>query len=57
MGRDNKCTMVVAIWLVTVGRVNVSTRITHVCTWEDFKRAYSTFVNREDGALKVVVKP
>lgn len=55
--RANRNTMSEAIALVTSGRVNVRTLITHVYALQDFKKAYNTFVNREDGALKVVLKP
>lgn len=43
--------------LMSSGKINVKDMITHVLPLSDFDNAMKTFVNRLDGAMKVVVKP
>ena len=46
-----------AIELAADGRIRLGKLITHRFALEDFAEAYATFVNRCDGALKVIVSP
>jgi L-iditol 2-dehydrogenase len=46
-----------AIELVAGGRIRLRELITHRYSLEDFAEAYATFVERRDGALKVIVRP
>jgi len=46
-----------AIELAADGRIRLGRLITHRFALEDFAEAYATFVNRRDGALKVIVSP
>jgi len=43
--------------LLGQGKINVKDLITHVFPIEEFSKAMDTFVNRLDGAMKVVVNP
>ena len=43
--------------LMSLGRINAKDMITHQFVLDDIHEAMKTFVNRIDGALKVVVKP
>jgi L-iditol 2-dehydrogenase len=43
--------------LMSLGRINAKDMITHQFALDDIHEAMKTFVNRIDGALKVVVKP
>jgi len=46
-----------AIELAATGRLRLAKLITHRFALEDFAQAYATFVERRDGALKVIVHP
>jgi L-iditol 2-dehydrogenase len=46
-----------AIELAATGRIRLAELVTHRYALEDFADAYATFVERRDGALKVVVRP
>ena len=46
-----------AIELVASGRIRLRELITHRFMLEDFADAYATFVERRDGALKIIVQP
>ena len=46
-----------AIALVAAGRIRLAELVTHRFALEDFREAYDTFVERRDGALKVIVRP
>jgi threonine dehydrogenase-like Zn-dependent dehydrogenase len=41
--------------MIVQGRVNVAPLITHVLPFAEIQRAYELFVDREDGAIKVVL--
>lgn len=43
--------------LIAAGQINVKALVTHVFPLEDFSVALNTFVNRRDGAVKVVIEP
>jgi L-iditol 2-dehydrogenase len=43
--------------LIASGQIDVDTVTTHTFPLAEFARAYETFVNRIDGALKVLVQP
>ena len=43
--------------LIASGQLVVKDLITHVFPLEDFGKALDTFVNRKDGAMKVVIEP
>jgi L-iditol 2-dehydrogenase len=49
--------MPVAATLAADGRIRLSELITHRYALEDFADAYTTFTERIDGALKVIVRP
>ena len=42
---------------IAAGRLVVSDLISHVFPLDDFAQALSTFVERKDGAVKVVIEP
>jgi L-iditol 2-dehydrogenase len=46
-----------AIALAAAGRLRLGELITHRYALEDFADAYTTFTERRDGALKVIVRP
>ena len=46
-----------AIELAASGRIRLDKLITHHFALEDFAQAYATFVERRNGALKVIVHP
>lgn len=46
-----------AIELAATGRIRLGELITHRYALEDFAEAYTTFTERTDGALKVIVHP
>jgi L-iditol 2-dehydrogenase len=46
-----------AIELAAQGRIRLRELVTHRFPLEDFADAYSTFTERRDGALKVIVRP
>lgn len=46
-----------AIKLAASGRIRLRELITHRFGLEDFAKAYATFTERRDGALKVIVRP
>jgi len=50
-----------AIWkivqLISSGQLALKDLITHVFSLEEFEKALDTFVNRRDGAIKVVIEP
>ncbi len=41
--------------MIAQGRVDVSPIITHILPFQEVQRAYELFVNRQDGAIKVVL--
>lgn len=41
--------------LIAQGRIDVSPLITHVLPFQEIQRAYELFVDRQDGAIKVVI--
>jgi threonine dehydrogenase-like Zn-dependent dehydrogenase len=41
--------------MIAQGRINVSPLISHVLPFQDIQKAYELFVNRKDGAIKVVL--
>lgn len=43
--------------LISEGRLDVKDMITHTFAIDDFQKAMDTFINRIDGALKVVITP
>ena len=45
------------ISLVSSGQLVIKDLITHSYPLEDFTRALETFVNRREGAIKVVIEP
>jgi L-iditol 2-dehydrogenase len=45
------------ISLINSGQLAVKDLITHIYPLEDFAQALETFVNRRDGAIKVVIEP
>jgi L-iditol 2-dehydrogenase len=46
-----------AIELAATGRLRLRELITHRYELEEFRKAYATFTERRDGALKVIVQP
>jgi L-iditol 2-dehydrogenase len=56
-GRATAGEMPRAIELAASGRIRLRELITHRYSLEDFAEAYSTFTERTDGALKVIVRP
>lgn len=55
--RANPGTCAEVIPLIAAGRIDVDTVTTHTFALQDFARAYETFTERIDGALKVLVQP
>lgn len=45
------------IQLISSGQLKVSDLVTHIFALTEFARALDTFINRRDGAIKVVVEP
>ena len=45
------------IHLISSGQLQVKDLISHVFPLTEFDRALDTFVNRKDGAVKVVIEP
>jgi L-iditol 2-dehydrogenase len=45
------------ISLINSGQLSVKDLITHTYPLEDFAQALDTFVNRREGAIKVVIEP
>jgi L-iditol 2-dehydrogenase len=43
--------------LISSGQLKVKDLITHVFPLTEFYQALDTFVNRKDGAIKVVIEP
>ena len=43
--------------LISSGRLVVNDLLTHYFSLVDFAQAYDTFVNRKDGAMKVIIEP
>jgi threonine dehydrogenase-like Zn-dependent dehydrogenase len=41
--------------MIAQGRINVSPLITHVLPFREVQKAYELFVDRKDGAIKVVL--
>ena len=41
--------------MIAQGRIDVSPIISHVLPFQEIQKAYDLFVNREDGAIKVVL--
>jgi L-iditol 2-dehydrogenase len=46
-----------ALALMASGQFDVAPMITHSLPLSDFEKAYDTFVNRKEGAIKVIVEP
>ena len=55
--RANRGTCEEVLPLLAAGRINIRTLITHTFPLRAFPRALETFVSREGGALKVLLKP
>lgn len=55
--RANPSTSEQVITLMAEGKINAKDLITHEFPLEEIKEAMNTFVNRIDGAIKVVIKP
>ncbi len=55
--RANPGTCEEVIPLIAAGKIDVAAITTHAFPLSDFGRAYETFINRIDGALKVLVQP
>jgi len=55
--RANPGTCAEVIPLIAAGRIDVAAVTTHTFPLRDFGRAYETFTQRIDGALKVLVQP
>jgi L-iditol 2-dehydrogenase len=55
--RANPGTCAEVIPLIAAGRIDVAAVTTHAFPLRDFGRAYETFTQRLDGALKVLVQP
>jgi L-iditol 2-dehydrogenase len=43
--------------MIAAGKLNVADLITHHFSIDDFAMALNTFVNRKDGAIKVIIEP
>ena len=41
--------------MISQGRIDVSPLITHTVPFQDIQKAYELFVDRKDGAIKVIV--
>ena len=46
-----------ALSLMTEGKINGKSLITHTFPLEEINEAFTTFVERREGALKVIVHP
>jgi L-iditol 2-dehydrogenase len=55
--RANPGTCAEVIPLIAAGRIDVAGVTTHTFPLRDFRRAYETFTQRIDGALKVLIQP
>jgi L-iditol 2-dehydrogenase len=55
--RANPGTCAEVIPLIAAGRIDVAAVTTHTFPLRDFRRAFETFTQRLDGALKVLIQP
>ncbi|HSL25195.1 MAG TPA: zinc-binding dehydrogenase [Acidimicrobiia bacterium] len=55
--RANPGTCAEVIPLIAAGRIDVAAVTTHTFPLRDFRRAFETFTQRTDGALKVLIQP
>jgi threonine dehydrogenase-like Zn-dependent dehydrogenase len=55
IGPDVQNDFPMAMDMIVQGRVNVAPMITHILPFEAVQRGFEMFVNRTDGAIKVVL--
>jgi alcohol dehydrogenase len=57
MGLTDQSNMPFLMRLLQSGKVNVDPLITHVMSLDEFDKAFTTFANKDDNCMKIVLKP
>ena len=57
MGLTDQSNMPFLMRLCRSGKVDVDPLITHVMSLDEFDKAFTTFANKEDNCMKIVLKP